>query len=122
MFQAHHEPDFYCGCKDLTIPLEDPEDGAMILQPIVLKPNGQPLSIAPSLALMHRSPTGFNWGNEGRGANQLAFVILYDHTDDELRSLEHYRDLLHRYVARWDNNWALSKTDLEGWLIDRERR
>ena len=111
----YHESGFYCGYR---------KDKPPVVTPIVWTPEGKALPLEPSLAIRPLSPF-FDWGYDGDGPSQLALAILYDHTDDERRSLEYYQDFKDYRVARWQNYldyWMLGDTDLEGWLIDREMK
>lgn len=44
--------------------------------------NGKKLSLKKSLAIVNKSPTGFNWGYAGSGPSQLAFAIALELFDD----------------------------------------
>lgn len=113
--ELYHKPGFYDGWK---------RDDNATLPPIVWRPDGEVLPLGPALKIRSLSPF-FDWGYDGDSPSQLALAILYDHTGDERRSLEHYQDFkdYREGPARWNNTgWGITPAELESWLIDREMR
>ncbi len=60
---------------------------------VVTRPDGTPLSLAPSLAVRRHSPTGFGWSYGGSGPAQLALALLLDVGVGAAVALDHYQAL-----------------------------
>jgi hypothetical protein len=72
---------------------------------------GRPLD--PRRDLRGHSEAGFDWGNEGEGAAQLALAILADHAGEEI-ALRRYQEFKLAVVARLPPaRWALSRDDID---------
>jgi hypothetical protein len=72
---------------------------------------GRPLD--PRLDLRSHTPGGFDWGNDGDGAAQLALAILADHAGDEV-ALRLYQEFKQAVIARLPpNRWTLSHDDID---------
>lgn len=85
-----------------------------------LWPDGEPerLPLEPSLKLRDHSPTGFTWGYNGAGCNQLGLALLLDATSDPDLALSYYPDFTQQIVAGWDFNgsWMIFRADILNWL------
>jgi len=77
--------------------------------------------LSPNLSqeLYNHSPCGFNWGYPGSGPAQLALAILLDATGgDEEVSLRYYHSFKWEIIAKWGDEWAISREDIIN-FIDR---
>lgn len=74
------------------------------------------LELAPSLAIMNHSPTGFSWGYRGSGCAQLALAILLDVTGDPHTAQGYYQDFKDIFVSGWDDHWAIPEETIRNWL------
>jgi DNA-binding transcriptional regulator YiaG len=66
--------------------------------------------------IYHKSQNGFDWGNGGKGSNQLAFSILCQLTNKNLA--EQYAEKFTHDVVRSFNNrdWVLSASEVLSWV------
>ena len=67
------------------------------------------------------SDTGFEWGYDGPGPRQLAYVILVDHLRDTNRAEALVPTFVESCVARLGNEWSISSADIEAVLKSPER-
>ncbi len=60
------------------------------------------------------SSSGFEWGYEGSGPQQLALAILADHFGDDSRALSHYKTFMEVVISvmRTDE-WALTSDQID---------
>ena len=74
--------------------------------------DGAPLD--PRIDLSQNSASGFEWGYEGSGPQQLALAILADHFGDDSRALTHHKVFMEVVIAvmRTDE-WALTSDQIE---------
>ena len=81
--------------------------------------DGRPLE--PRLDLRRHSPSGFEWGYEGKGPAQLALAILsHEVGDSAATDAGLYRAFKRQVIARLAGNaWTLTS---EGILAWKERR
>ena len=91
-------------------------------QAIVEKRPGQErLTPERSLALLNRSPSGFEWGYGSSGPAQLALALLLDYTGDEAFALDHYQAFKTEVVSQLDcaesaRSWRLTGPEIDAVL------
>ena len=67
----------------------------------------RPLDIRPDL-LQH--DTGFAWGHEGAGAEQLGLALLADALGNEARAIRLYREFTRRVIATLPERWTITRS------------
>ena len=73
--------------------------------------DGVPLG--PRTDLRQHSTSGFEWGYEGSGPQQLALAILADHFGDDARALTHYKVFMEVVLAELrSDQWALTSEQI----------
>jgi hypothetical protein len=84
----------------------------------VRKPDGCSVTV-DGIALEQRtdlrqhSTSGFEWGYEGSGPQQLALAILVDHFGDDSRALAHYKIFMEVVLAELrSDEWALTSEQI----------
>lgn len=81
----------------------------------VVTVDGRPLD--PRNDLGPLSTTGFEWGYNGGGPNQLALAILADHFGDGARALNQYRSFCGSVIAMIrDDQWMLDSDRIDSTL------
>lgn len=73
---------------------------------------GVPCKLPVRLDVRRHSPDGFNWGYEGSGPAQLALAICCHATGDDLRAGHVYQDFKRKVVARWSDEWRMTKEEV----------
>lgn len=58
----------------------------------------------------------FEWGYEGGGPYQLSLAILTDHFDNSAKANEHYRSFCESVIAKLDDSWRLTSSQIDGAL------
>jgi len=62
------------------------------------------------------SDNGFDWGNNSKGSQQLAFSILYQLSNENLAA-ENYKEFCTTVVSRLNSrDWVLSASDVLEWI------
>ena len=86
-------------------------EGRRIEGEAVVTIDGDPIDWQGSLEIRDHSPTGVEWGYEGRGAAQLALASLLELTGDERLACEYYQQLKLEVLAKikadaWRTAWS----------------
>ena len=67
--------------------------------------------------LYTKSKSGFDWGNGGSGAHQLAFAMLYQLTNDFELSSKYAEAFVHAFVRKFNSrDWIISAADVIKWI------
>ena len=67
--------------------------------------------------LYTKSKSGFDWGNGGSGAHQLAFAMLYQLTNDSELSSKHAEAFVGDFVRKFNTrDWIVSAADVIKWI------
>ena len=77
--------------------------------------------LLPDLGGAIFSDTGFEWGYDGPGPRELAYVILVDHLGDTSRAKVLVPRFVEGCIAKLDNEWSISSVDIEAVLKSPER-
>ena len=87
-------------------------------QIVEIEQNGSvaPLPLEPSLEIADHSPDGFNWGDNGSGAAQLALGILYEVTGNAELARNCYQMFKWDHVSRWGERWEIAEREVREWL------
>jgi hypothetical protein len=56
---------------------------------------------------------GFEWSYEGNAPRQLAFAILFDHSQNAEKSRSRVDVFVTSVIANLDNDWTLSSKDID---------
>lgn len=85
--------------------------GTRSIDGVLVEVDGAPLPPRADIAEYSRS--SYEWSYEGPEPQQLAFALLFDHMGnaDEARKLSD--SFMRAIVANFDNDWALTSTDLD---------
>ncbi|MDK3022702.1 DUF6166 domain-containing protein [Cupriavidus taiwanensis] len=76
--------------------------------------DGRPL---PDKADIQRyTDMGFEWGYEGQEPRQLAFALLFDHTDNAGLARSSSEAFMRAMVANLSNEWHLTSESIEEFL------
>jgi hypothetical protein len=86
-------------------------EGGRSLDGAVVTVDGKKLP--PRLDLKRLSPAGFEWTYEGAAPAQLALALLADHLGDDGKALALYQGFMTAVVARLDNAWRLTSSDID---------
>lgn len=87
---------------------------------VVTCPDGALLELAPSLALIRHSRTGWEWGYLGSGPAQLALALLLDHLGNAHAAIHWHQAFKHDFVSTWRrDSWVLPVEDLRRWIGSR---
>ena len=99
------------------------EDG----KTFVVRPDGTPLPLKPSLALRNHSPSGFQWGYGGSGPSQLAHALLLDRfktlgkeSEENMRFLDNIYQAFKRDIIsalEIDKPWRISLAEIDEWIL-----
>jgi len=74
------------------------------------------VELAQHLDLFTASKSGFDWGNGGKGAQQLAFSMLFQLSDKET-ALKHVEKFTNEIVRTLNTrDWVLSASDVLNWI------
>ena len=64
-----------------------------------------------------KSKNGFDWGNGGSGAHQLAFAMLYQLTNDQELSSKYAEAFVNDFVRTFNSrDWVVSAADVINWV------
>ena len=85
--------------------------GERTIDGIVVTVDGMPLDAREDLARF--SALGFEWTYEGAEPRQLALALLADHLADDERALALSETFMREAVARFDNSWEMTSTDVD---------
>ena len=86
-------------------------EGGRSLDGAVVTVDGRRLP--PRLDLKKLSPAGFEWTYEGAAPAQLALALLADHLGDDQQALALHQPFMRVVVARLDNAWRLTSSDID---------
>ena len=94
-------------------------EGGRSLDGAVVTVDGAPLD--PRFDIRRFSPTGFEWTYEGAAPAQLALALLADHLGDDRQALALHQAFMTAVVARLDNAWRLTSSDIDQALAELRR-
>jgi hypothetical protein len=84
----------------------------------LVRVDGQPLALGPSLRLRKHSPTGFCWGYAGSGPAQLSLALLLAAGVPADDALQLYQLFKARHVAGWPNGRDFCvELDVQAWAL-----
>ena len=96
-------------------------EGRRTEQGVAVTVDGQPLN--PRLDLWNHSPTGFEWGDVGNGAAQLALALLADCLGDDDEAMAWEQDFKAAVVAGLPKaGWTLTEQEIRDtiWAFENE--
>ena len=69
--------------------------------------NKRTLDLRTDLLQQH---TGFAWGHEGAGAEQLGLALLADALGNDARAMRLYREFTRRVIATLPERWTITRS------------
>jgi hypothetical protein len=85
--------------------------GDRTIDGIVVTVDGKPLDTHADMKRYSRN--GFEWSYEGAEPTQLAYAILVDHLGDATKAERLAQPLMRTVVAKFQNEWEMSSTDID---------